>query len=68
LIHANLDHLEKGRKVGLVVIGALTQEQLDGINHLRAGSKSPAHSGRSYLSGTTRKRAALWAMDTPSTM
>jgi hypothetical protein len=40
LIRANLEDLQNGKKVRLVVVGTLTAEQLDGINRQR---QSPNH-------------------------
>jgi hypothetical protein len=40
LIRANLEDVQQGKKAGLVVIGSLTMEQLDGINQQR---ESPNH-------------------------
>jgi hypothetical protein len=42
LIRANLTELQKGSRVGLVVIGSLTGAQLDAINHERRAHGYPA--------------------------
>lgn len=41
LIRANLEDLQNGKRARLVVIGTLTEEQLDGINQQREGPNRP---------------------------
>jgi hypothetical protein len=41
LIRTNLKQLQTGKRVRLVVIGTLTDKQLDAINHKRSGQGHP---------------------------